>query len=333
MLLFSPDGSRLYSGASDGTVAAWRIAWQAAPAAAGGGGSAGGFRRGATRATRLPSRRGGGRGRLGGPHLARLLLGRSRGFARGLLLAATGLELLARIGPPQRVGLRLGDTSLRLRFLRLLDGSRSLHLCLLDLRLRRLGRPHLVGDRAGPRRGAHHLVGGLALSVWPAERWWRGRSGLDEDEPRGLLDRNLDARPPENRRRDREMEHQRERRRSGIPATRERLGDKAPGFERVGQGSLPESSRARSRGNRPGRSAGSGRPHAGVVCVPCRRDVFGPSSTIQKTRLIPPATPMPGSGAMSFSTETESRAVSFSRFVARRKRLVPSGSPSDCGKS
>ena len=133
--------------------------------------------------------------------------------------------------------------------------------------------------------------------------------------------------------RDREMEHQRERRRSGIPATRERLGDKAPGFERVGQGSLPESSRARSRGNRPGRSAGSGRPHAGVVCVPCRRDVFGPSSTIQKTRLIPPATPMPGSGAMSFSTETESRAVSFSRFVARRKRLVPSGSPSDCGKS
>ena len=46
VLLLSPDGSRLYSGASDGTVAAWRIAWQAAPAAAGGGGSAGGFRRG-----------------------------------------------------------------------------------------------------------------------------------------------------------------------------------------------------------------------------------------------------------------------------------------------
>lgn len=37
-LLFSPDGATLYSGASDGTLAGWRLAWRE-PAGAGAGGS------------------------------------------------------------------------------------------------------------------------------------------------------------------------------------------------------------------------------------------------------------------------------------------------------
>lgn len=39
-LLFSPDGATLYSGASDGTLAAWRLRWRDAP------GGGGGLRRG-----------------------------------------------------------------------------------------------------------------------------------------------------------------------------------------------------------------------------------------------------------------------------------------------
>lgn len=41
-LAFSADGSTLYSGASDGSVAAWRLSWAVPPA----DGKAGGFRRG-----------------------------------------------------------------------------------------------------------------------------------------------------------------------------------------------------------------------------------------------------------------------------------------------
>ncbi|PRW56987.1 WD40 repeat-containing [Chlorella sorokiniana] len=44
-LLFSPDASILYSGASDGTLAAWHLRWSEPPAAAGGS-TAGGLRRG-----------------------------------------------------------------------------------------------------------------------------------------------------------------------------------------------------------------------------------------------------------------------------------------------
>ncbi len=43
-LLFSPDGDTLYSGASDGTVAAWQLRWR--EVAAGSGALGGGLRRG-----------------------------------------------------------------------------------------------------------------------------------------------------------------------------------------------------------------------------------------------------------------------------------------------
>ena len=43
-LLFSPDGSTLYSGASDGTLAAWKLSWKEAPPA--GRPGSGGLRRG-----------------------------------------------------------------------------------------------------------------------------------------------------------------------------------------------------------------------------------------------------------------------------------------------
>lgn len=43
-LLFSPDGTTLYSGASDGTLAAWQLRWR--EVAAGSGAPGGGLRRG-----------------------------------------------------------------------------------------------------------------------------------------------------------------------------------------------------------------------------------------------------------------------------------------------
>ncbi len=45
-LLFSPDARTLYSGASDGTLAAWHLRWSEPAAAGAGGSTAGGLRRG-----------------------------------------------------------------------------------------------------------------------------------------------------------------------------------------------------------------------------------------------------------------------------------------------
>ena len=45
-LLFSPDGGTLYSGASDGTLAAWRLRWSEPAADSAKGSTAGGLRRG-----------------------------------------------------------------------------------------------------------------------------------------------------------------------------------------------------------------------------------------------------------------------------------------------
>lgn len=45
-LLFSPDGDTLYSGASDGTVAAWHLRWSEPAAGGAKGSTAGGLRLG-----------------------------------------------------------------------------------------------------------------------------------------------------------------------------------------------------------------------------------------------------------------------------------------------
>lgn len=45
-LLFSPDAGTLYSGASDGTLAAWRLRWSEPAAASAGTTTTGGLRRG-----------------------------------------------------------------------------------------------------------------------------------------------------------------------------------------------------------------------------------------------------------------------------------------------